>query len=218
MLGLYRNQHPSGVPAEPLQKPEDQEDRGEKDGAQGPGNQHQEDPVSPRLPPLLFQMPNDQRIVAPVRLPGDVKGIAQQRNRPQQYLDANVDHHSDQRDIGHTPYPRRYNEDRRSKAADNIAQAGDETDDAIQSEADGGAGDAEPFVEYVGKQVEIFIREEAARLLETRRWPRLSRRKNLGLTAARHRQKTLPVEGVEGSSELLGAQIRMLQSKSIWRL
>ncbi len=52
------------------------------------GNQHQEDPVSPGLPPRLLQMANDQRIVAPVRLPRDVKGIAQQRNRAQQHLDA----------------------------------------------------------------------------------------------------------------------------------
>jgi hypothetical protein len=36
---LYRNQQLSGLVGEPLQQPEDEEDGGEKDGAQGPGNQ-----------------------------------------------------------------------------------------------------------------------------------------------------------------------------------
>ena len=40
-------------------------------------DQYQEDPVSPGLPPRLVQMANDQRIVATVRLPRDVKSIAQ---------------------------------------------------------------------------------------------------------------------------------------------
>src|ERR1700733_9136015 len=163
-------------------------------------------------------MANNQRVVATVRLPCDVEGVAQKGNRAQQHLDANVDHHSDQRDIRHAPYPSRHNDDRRSKPADYVAQAGDEADDAIQSEANGGAGYAEPFVEDVRQEIEIFIREEATRLLKTRRRSRLSGRQNLGLTTAGHRQKARPVDGMEGPSEPRRARTWMLQSKSIWRL
>ena len=85
----------SGVVAKPLQKPENA-GRSEPERWR-PGSRQsaiREDPVSPGLPPGLLQMANDQRIVATVRLPRDVKSIAQQRNRPQQHLDPDVDHHS----------------------------------------------------------------------------------------------------------------------------
>src|ERR1700760_3857687 len=71
----------SGVVREPLQKPENQDDRGQKNGRQSDADQYQEDPVSPGLPPRLLQVANDQRVVATVRLPCDVKGVAQERNR-----------------------------------------------------------------------------------------------------------------------------------------
>jgi hypothetical protein len=186
IIGLYRNQRHSGLVGEPLQEPEDEEDRGQKDDGECRGNQHQEDPVSPRLPPGLLQMANNQRVVATVRLPGDIKGIAQQRNRPQEDLDADVHYHSDQRDVRHAAHPGREHDDRRRQAANDISQARDEADDAVQSEAYGGAGDAKPVIEYVRQEVEIFVRKEAARLPETRGRRRHLGRQDLGLAIARH--------------------------------
>src|SRR5580692_4920195 len=74
---------PSGVVGEPLQEPENQEDRGQKNGGQGHGNQQKKDPISPGLFPWLLQMANDQCIVATVGLPRDIESIAQQGNRSQ---------------------------------------------------------------------------------------------------------------------------------------
>ena len=73
----------SGVPTEPLQEPQNQEDWGEKNDGQRRTYYEQKDPVSPRLPPRLLQMANDQRIVATICLPRDVKSIAQEGNRSQ---------------------------------------------------------------------------------------------------------------------------------------
>ena len=58
---------------------------------------------------------------------------------------------------------------RRGKAAENVSQAGNQADDAIQAEADGGAGDAKPLVEHVRQQIEIFVREQSRSPSETRR-------------------------------------------------
>jgi hypothetical protein len=187
ILGLYRNQRSSSLVAEPLQEPKDEEDRGQKEGGEGRGYQQQEEPVSPRLPPRLLEMANDQRVVATIRLPCDIEGIAQQRNRPQQHLDANVNYHPDQRDVGYTPHPGCEHDDRRCQAANNVSQTRDEADDAVQSEADGGAGNAKPVIEYVCQEVEIFVRKETARLVETRGWSGLLGRQNLGLAIAGHR-------------------------------
>src|ERR1700743_2259441 len=75
---LYRNQLVSGMVAEPLEDPKDEEDRNQEERGQGNGDDQQKDPVSPGLPPRLLHMASDERVVATVRLPGYVKQIAQQ--------------------------------------------------------------------------------------------------------------------------------------------
>ena len=84
----------SGVVAEPLQEPQNEEDRGQKDGGPGsPAISIRKTQSRQVWRSRLLQMANDQRIVAAVGFPRDIKGVAQQRNRPQQHLDADVDHH-----------------------------------------------------------------------------------------------------------------------------
>src|SRR5579859_1609473 len=187
---LYPNHSSSGVVTEPLQKPEDQEDRGQKDGRENEAYQHQEHPVAPGLSPRLVQLTDDERIVATVRLPGDIKGIAQERNRSQQHLDADVDHHSEQRDVRDTTHPCRDHDDRGREATDNISQAGDQADDAIQSEADRGAGNTKPVVEQMRQHIKILVGEQAVRFLKTR----LYGWQNLGLWLAGHRRNGYPEE------------------------
>src|SRR5580658_3373962 len=182
---LYRNQLVSGMVAKPLEEPKDEEDRGQEDGGQGNGNYQEEDPVSPGLASRLLQMAGDERIVATVRLPGYVKQIAEQGNGSQHYFDPDIDHHSEQRDVGNSAYPRRKHNDRRSKAANDVSQPGNQADDAIQAKANRSAGDAKPIIENMRQQVEIFIGKQAVCLLKTRSL----RRQNLGLWLAGHRQK-----------------------------
>ena len=43
-----------------------------------------------------------------------------------------------------------------------VAYAGNEADDAVEAEADLGAGDAEPGVEHAGEHVEVFVAKGAA--------------------------------------------------------
>jgi len=91
---LYRNRLASGVVSEPLEEPKDEEDRGQEDSGQGNRNDQEKDPVSPGLTPRLLQMAGNERIVAAVRLPGNVKQIAQQGNCSQQHFDPDIDNHS----------------------------------------------------------------------------------------------------------------------------
>jgi hypothetical protein len=164
---LYRNQLSSGMVSEPLEEPKDEEDRGQEDGGQGNGNDQEEDPISPGLAPRLLQMAGDERIVATIRLPGNVKQIAQQGHCSQQHFNPDIDHHSDQGDVGNTAYPRRNHDDRRSKAAKDVSQPGNEADDAINAKANRGAGNAKPVIENMRQQVEIFVGKQAVCLLKT---------------------------------------------------
>ena len=78
-----------------------------------------------------------------------------------------------------------------SDAGKNIAEAGDEADDAVEAEADAGAGDAEKVVEQVGEEIEILIGEPAfGSLAQGERGDRgssISGRQNLGFQGLWHR-------------------------------
>ena len=53
-----------------------------------------------------------------------------------------------QRDVGHAAHPGSYDHDRRGQAAEDVSEAGNEADDAVQPEADRSAGNAKPVIEY----------------------------------------------------------------------
>ena len=93
-----------------------------------------------------------------------------------------------QGDVRDAANPRGEDEHEGSDAGEHVAEAGDEADEAVEPEADAGAGDAEKVVEQVGEEVEILVGEPAfGALAQGERGDRgssISGRQNLGFHGA----------------------------------
>ena len=117
----------------------------------------------------LLQVARHQCIVSAVSFPGNVEHIAEQRDRANHDIDAQIDDHARQRNIWNTAKPRSHDKDARCKSCDHIADPGQKADDAVQSKANGCAGNKKPVVEKMRQPVKILIGEEAAAPPRTRR-------------------------------------------------
>ncbi len=65
---------------QPHDQPHHEHHRDGEDQAENGGQDQKESPIATRVPPRLAQVAGQQAIVAPVGLPSDVKGVAQDRN------------------------------------------------------------------------------------------------------------------------------------------
>ena len=74
--------------------------------------------------------------------------------------DAEIDGHAHQGDVGNAANPGGQGNDQREQAGEHVAEAGNEADDAVEAEADSGAGDAEGFVEKDFEAVQGAVAEE----------------------------------------------------------
>ena len=81
------------------------------------------------------QMAAEQQIVAAIRLPHHVEDVAEEGNGSYQYTDAEIRRHPRQRHVGHSADPCRYRNDERQQSGEHVAQAGNQSDDAIDAEA-----------------------------------------------------------------------------------
>jgi hypothetical protein len=147
-----------------MQQPEDEEQQDEercgKNGEDGRGEREQEGPVAPGVTMRLAQVAHDEAIVPAIGLPRDVEQVAEERDGADDDTEAEVDRHAQQRHVRDATNPRSENQDGGGDAGDDVAEAGNETDEAIEPEADGRAGNAEPVVEQVGVEVEVLIGKE----------------------------------------------------------
>src|SRR5271165_3069344 len=102
-----------------------------------------------------------QVVVAAVGFPGDVEDVAEEGDGADEDLDGDVDHHAEEGDVGDAANPGGEDEDAGGDAGEDVAEAGDEADEAVEADAGGREGEAEPVVEEMGEEVEVFVGAEA---------------------------------------------------------
>jgi len=108
----------------------------------------------------LPDMPLHELVVAAVWLPCNVEGISQQRDGADQNADADVDTHAQKSDIRNSARPSRDWNDERENAGNNIAEAGDEPDDAIDPEPEPGEGNSKGFIQQDLQCAKSVVAEE----------------------------------------------------------
>ena len=121
----------------------------------------EEQPVTTRTSRILVKTAGKQFIVPPVRLPRDIKNIADKWNDADDHFNADIGYHPGDRDRRNSAKPGRQNDDARGQAAKNIADSRHHADDAVDAKAERRAWNAKPVVEHMRQQIEIFIVKEA---------------------------------------------------------
>jgi hypothetical protein len=211
VTGECDHSHPVQEPVE--EQEQDDDGRGEDDEDRR-GQSEQEDPVAPGVAMRLAQVAHDEAVVAAVGFPGDVEEVAEERDGADEDADAEVDCHAQQGDVRDAANPRSEDEDGGSDAGDDIPEAGNEADEAIEPEADAGAGDAEPVVEKVRVEVEILVGEEAFEAA-AKRGRRAVRGQNLRVGLGGHNGG---MQARRGCGIAWARFAAMLQSRLEWRL
>ena len=110
----------------------------------------------------LSEGAGEEAVVAAVGFPGDVEGVAEDGDGADEDSDGDVGDHAEEGDVGDAADPGGDGDDEGEEPGEDVSQAGDEADDAVDAEADLGAGDEEGFVEEDFKPVEAFVVEEGA--------------------------------------------------------
>ena len=140
-----------------MDEPGDEQNGHGKDGEEHDADGCEEEPVAPLLAAWMLEVAGEQHVVAAVGLPRDVEGISEERHGADDDVEREIDDHARDSDVGCAARPCGEDDDGRGETGEDVADAGDEADDAVQAEADGGAGDAEPRVEKTAKDVQIFV-------------------------------------------------------------
>jgi len=196
---------------EPEDQPRGDDQRQGEDGGERGDEKEQEAPVAPGVAARRSEVAEEQLVVAAVGLPGDVEGVAEDGDGADEHADANVDGHAEEGDVGQPAHPAGDGDDERKQAGDDVAKAGYEADDAVDAEADAGAGDAEGFVEKDFKVEESVVAQEPRATLPACKlgggeagrvggWAHAGRRRHCGLRRA------------------ISAAVRCYNRKGIWRL
>jgi hypothetical protein len=158
-------------------------DEGNSEDGEGEGREgEQEGVVLPGMTARLAQMAGDEAVVAAISLPCDVEDVAEERNRADQDVQCQIKHHADEGDPGNAAHPGRENENERRDAADDVAKARDEANQAVEAKTDASAGDPEAVVEEMREEVEVLVGEEVFGPLAEGE----ARRKNLGFWGFLH--------------------------------
>ena len=100
-------------------------------------------------------------IVPAVGSPADVKQVAKNWHEANDDLDSEVGYHARDGNEGNAAEVGGEYDDAAGEAAEQVADARNEPDNAVEAEADVGSGNAEPGVEGAGEQVEVFIAKSA---------------------------------------------------------
>ena len=101
-----------------------------------------------------------QEIVAAIRLPSNIEGVAKNRDGADQHTDAEVDPHAHESDVGNATNPCGDGGDEGEQSCEHVSQAGNEADDAVDAESDPCEGDAKGFIEQDFKAVQGLIAKE----------------------------------------------------------
>ena len=141
------------------EEPAQQEHRNDHEQGQDEANACDEEPVCTGV---LFRVgvgAGKQGVVTAIGAPANVEEVAYEGDGADSGLNGDVEDHAGDDGFGNAAEPGGNDDDRRGEAAKNVADAGDEADDAVKAEPDGRAGNLDEVVEEVREHVEVFIVE-----------------------------------------------------------
>lgn len=141
----------------PYKDDEQDDDGGDEDGQHAGEEGCEVGVVAPGVAVRLAEVTRHELIIAAVRFPGDVEDVAEDGDGSDDNFEAYVDHHADEGDVWDAADPGGENDDERGEAGEDVAEAGDEADEAVETDADGGEGDAEPVIEKVREEVDVLV-------------------------------------------------------------
>src|ERR1700677_1194096 len=96
-------------------------------------------------------------IVASVGSPADIEEVAEYWHQAGSHFNGQIGYHARDRNQGNAAEVGSENDDAARHAPEQIADAGNEPDNAVDTKADLGAGDTKPGVKHAGAHVEVFI-------------------------------------------------------------
>ena len=194
---------PNSAWKQTIEDPSQQKHRQHYQRGQNEAQTTEKEPALHRMLSRLVDASSQQRVVAAVRPPGDVEHIAEHRNRADHNLDRHIGHHARHRDIGDAAHPGRDDDDAGGDAADQVADAGNEADDAVEPEADRSAGNPDEVVQHMRQQVEVLVVEGLAAAFH-------ARRQDLGFRGKRHRTPTVARRIARPRRQCYNSSIRRL--------
>src|SRR6476620_4766475 len=137
----------------------------------------------------------EQASVLPVRLPGEVEQIAEQRHRADQKIDSDIAEHARERELRGAALPGMMHDEERAAARHGVAEAWEQAEQEVEAEAQIGAGHPELVVHHardeahlgepllVGQSLAVVAPKLGGRLAEAAMGPSASE----NLLAAAHR-------------------------------
>ncbi len=197
---------------EPPHKPDQKHDGNDEEERHGACERNEKSPVFPGMTSRLAEVALQDQIIAAIRLPSDVEGIAEDRNGSDKNTDADVDCHAQQSDVGNASNPGGDGDDEGEQSGEHVSQTWYEADDAIDTESDPCERDAEGFIEQNFKAMQGLVAKEPC-TSRPAAWAH-----NLALPRRRAGRAEMGRIGVRirhlgGDLTALGATVSMLQSK-----
>jgi hypothetical protein len=140
-------------------EPAQQEHRDDHECGQDQANACDEKPVRAGVLFRVGEGAGKQGVVAAIGTPAYVEEVTYEGDGADSGLNGDVEDHAGDDSFGDAAEPGGDDDDRRGEAAKDIADAGDEADDAVKAEPDGRAGNLDEVVEDVREHVELFVVE-----------------------------------------------------------
>jgi hypothetical protein len=148
------------MPDKPREKPNHKQDWDGEDESHYAGQHDEKGPIFPRMTPGLPEVALQQQIIAAIRLPSNIEGVAKNRDGADQHTDAEVDSHAHEGDVWNAANPRGNGDDEGEQSGEHVSQAGNEADDAIDAESDPCERDAKGFIEQDFKPMQGLVAKE----------------------------------------------------------
>ena len=145
---------------DPKERPNEHRNRNRKDEDQCAYERSEESPVFPGVAARMSEVALHDLVVAAVWFEGDIKGVAQDRNRTDQHSDAEIHGHASEGDIWHAAGPCGDWDDERQDAGDDVAKPGYEANDSIDSKAKAREWNGEGFIQKNFEAAQGLVVEE----------------------------------------------------------
>jgi len=172
---------------ETIEDPRKQEHWKHDQRCQNKAETAEKEPALQRMLSGLVDTADKQCVVAAVGAPGDVEHVTEYGNGADDNFDRDVGDHARDCDVRDAAHPGCDDDDAGGDATNQIADAGDEADDAVQAEADGGAGNFDEVIQHMRQEIEVFVVESLASAFQ-------AGRQDLGFRGKRHRTLTVSRE------------------------
>ncbi len=113
-----------------------------------------------------LQVTPEEEVVAEVGFVKDVEGVAEEGNGADDEGDSDVGKHSEEEGPTCAADPGCDGDDEREDAGDDVAEAGDESNDAVNAEAVPEEGNVEGFIEQNLNAVQAFVAKDPGEACE----------------------------------------------------